>query len=114
MRGELWYGHADMNTGRRTKTTYGALDAFFPGVLALGGDLDRAKRLQDSAAKMWAQNGVEPEVFNYQTMKVEYAGYPLRPEIDERVTATFQDGVVTITLPKAPGATGTTIPVTSA
>src|ERR1043166_9093253 len=26
---ELWYGHADMNTGARRATTYGALDAFF-------------------------------------------------------------------------------------
>jgi len=33
-RHELWYRHADMNTGRRTATTYGALDAFFPAVLA--------------------------------------------------------------------------------
>src|SRR5437870_7707235 len=39
---ELWYGHADMNTGQRTTTTYGALDAFFPAVLAQSGDLDRA------------------------------------------------------------------------
>src|SRR5437879_2632781 len=31
---ELWYGHADMNTGKRTATTYGALDAFLPAVLA--------------------------------------------------------------------------------
>src|SRR5436190_10273553 len=31
----LWYGHADMQTGKRTKTIYGALDAFFPGLLAL-------------------------------------------------------------------------------
>jgi mannosidase alpha-like ER degradation enhancer 2 len=31
---ELWYGHADMNTGKWTSTTYGALDAFFPAVLA--------------------------------------------------------------------------------
>ena len=29
--GGLWYGHADMQTGKRTKTIYGALDAFFPG-----------------------------------------------------------------------------------
>ena len=35
---QLWYGHADMTTGRRTATTYGALDAFFPAVLALSGD----------------------------------------------------------------------------
>ena len=35
-----------MNTGERTATTYGALDAFFPAVLALSGDLERAARLQ--------------------------------------------------------------------
>jgi len=79
----LWYGHADMNTGKRTRTTTGALDAFFPGVLALGGDVPRARRLQDSMFKMWQVHGIEPEVFNYQTMKVEHGGYPLRPEIVE-------------------------------
>jgi mannosidase alpha-like ER degradation enhancer 2 len=88
--GELWYGHADMNTGKRGETTYGALDAFFPAVLALSGDLTRAKRLQESSAKMWDQNGIEPEVFNYKTMKVEYAGYPLRPEIVESTYYLYQ------------------------
>src|SRR5712692_3302970 len=42
---ELWYGHADMNIGQRTAPSYGALDAFFPAVLALSGDLDRARQL---------------------------------------------------------------------
>src|SRR5437667_7715684 len=37
--GELWYGHADMKTGKRTATTYGALDAFFARLLALSGRL---------------------------------------------------------------------------
>src|SRR5260370_5031011 len=32
---QVWYGHADMNTGTRTATIYGALDAFFPAVAAL-------------------------------------------------------------------------------
>src|SRR5437667_5603424 len=40
---ERWYGHVDMNTGKVTATTYGELDAFFPAVLALSGDLDRAQ-----------------------------------------------------------------------
>ena len=79
----LWYGHADMNTGKRTATTTGALDAFFPAVLALDGDLNRARALQDSMFKMWELNHIEPEVYNYKTGKVEYAGYPLRPEIVE-------------------------------
>lgn len=81
--GELWYGHADMNTGKRTATTTGALDAFFPGLLALDGDLNRAKMLQESMFKMWQTHGIEPEVYNYKTGKVEHGGYPLRPEIVE-------------------------------
>lgn len=80
---ELWYGYADMKTGKRTKTTYGALDAFFPGVLALGGDLERAKRLQDSSFKMWQKHTIEPEVFDYQKQEVLSPGYQLRPEIIE-------------------------------
>ena len=80
---ELWYGHADMNTGKRTGTAYGALDAFFPAVLALSGDIDGAQRLQESSYNMWEKNDIEPEEINYQTMEVTSPGYPLRPEIVE-------------------------------
>jgi mannosidase alpha-like ER degradation enhancer 2 len=90
VRGELWYGYADMNTGKRTATTYGALDAFFPAVLALSGDLERAKRLQDSGYKMWTKHGIEPEVFDYQKMEVVHGGYPLRPEIVESTYYLYQ------------------------
>ncbi len=80
-RPELWYGHADMHTGKRTTSTYGALDAFFPAVLALSGDLARARRLQESSFKMWNLHGIEPEELDYRKMEVIHAGYPLRPEI---------------------------------
>jgi mannosidase alpha-like ER degradation enhancer 2 len=80
---ELWYGHADMNTGARRATTYGALDAFFPAVLALSGDLKSAKLLQDSSFRMWKHAGVEPEEFDYVARKITAPGYPLRPEIVE-------------------------------
>jgi len=79
----LWYGHADMNKGKRTTTIYGALDAFFTAVLALSGDEDRARRLQESSFKMWMLNGIEPEEFDYQAMKVKSPEYALRPEIVE-------------------------------
>jgi mannosidase alpha-like ER degradation enhancer 2 len=82
-KGELWYGHADMNTGARRATTYGALDAFFPAVLALSGDLKRAKELQDSSFLMWYHEGIEPEEFDYRARKTISPGYPLRPEIVE-------------------------------
>ena len=83
VRGELWYGHADMNTGRRTASQYGALDAFFSAVLAHSGDIARARRLQDSSFKMWNMHGIEPEIIDYKTMEIVYNGYHLRPEIVE-------------------------------
>jgi mannosidase alpha-like ER degradation enhancer 2 len=88
--GDLWYGHADMNTGKRTATETGALDAFFPGLLALDGDLNRARALQDSMFKMWRASGIEPEVYDYKTGKVTAAGYPLRPEIVESTYYLYQ------------------------
>jgi ER degradation enhancer, mannosidase alpha-like 2 len=88
--GDLWYGHADMNTGKRTATTTGALDAFFPAVLVLDGDINRARALQDSMFKMWQANGIEPEGYDYKTGKVENAGYPLRPEIIESTYYLYQ------------------------
>jgi mannosidase alpha-like ER degradation enhancer 2 len=72
-----------MDSGKRTATEFGALHSFLPAVLALGGDLNRARRLLDSAYRMWNLHGIEPEVLDYKTMKVTYPGYPLRPEIVE-------------------------------
>jgi len=78
--GSLWYGHADMDSGERTSTRFGALDAFWPGVLALSGDLERAARLMESVYLMWTTFDVEPEGMDYTTMEVVSGGYPLRPE----------------------------------
>jgi mannosidase alpha-like ER degradation enhancer 2 len=79
----FWYGYVNMNTGKRVATRFGSLDAFFPAVLALSGDLNRARKLQDSAFKMWTTNGIEPEEIDYVTLKITYDGYKLRPEIIE-------------------------------
>lgn len=81
--GALWYGQVDMTSGARTATEFGALHAFLPAVLALGGELDRAKRLEDASFQMWQLRGIEPEVIDYATMKITAPGYPLRPEIIE-------------------------------
>lgn len=79
----LWYGQVDMNTGKRTASEFGGLHAFLPAVLALGGDVPRARRLQQSCLAMWNVAGIEPEVLDYRAMKILHAGYPLRPEIME-------------------------------
>ena len=78
-----WYGEVDMDSGKLTKPEFGSLHAFFPAVLALGGDLRRARRLEDSCFRMWKLHGIEPEAIDYRTMQVTEAGYPLRPEIIE-------------------------------
>lgn len=83
VKGGFWYGHADMNTGKRIKPQYGALDAFMPALLAVGGDLPRARRLQESGLRMWRLHGIEPEALDYHRMKVTSPAYALRPEIIE-------------------------------
>jgi mannosidase alpha-like ER degradation enhancer 2 len=79
----FWYGHVNMDTGKRLATHFGALDAFFAGELALSGDLDRARRLEESSYRMWTTFGIEPEEIDYSTMKIVSDGYALRPEAIE-------------------------------
>jgi len=78
--GQLWYGHADMWSGRRTLTRFGALDAFLPAVLVLAGDTSRAERLMMSVFDMWTAFDIEPEQLDYMTREVVYPPYFLRPE----------------------------------
>ncbi len=79
----FWYAQTNMNTGKITSTYFGALDAYFPAELALGGYLKRAEALEASCYKMWNLEGIEPETINFKTMKIVSPEYPLRPEIIE-------------------------------
>jgi mannosidase alpha-like ER degradation enhancer 2 len=79
----LWYGIVDFETGKLLHTQYGALEAFFPAVLVLGGDLDRASRLQESGYKMWTAAKTESDEFDFATLQPISFKYPLRPEIIE-------------------------------
>lgn len=76
----LWYGRVNMNTGKITATRFGALEAFFPAVLALSGDMKRAGKLQQSCYKMWRLYDIEPEAINFTSMKILSEPYVLRPE----------------------------------
>lgn len=72
--------HADMNTGKETSTTYGALDAFYAGLCAYAGDIKTAVNIQKANYYMWTKFNIEPEEFNYKTDSVSSAYYVLRPE----------------------------------
>ncbi len=78
-----WMGEADMNTGKRTATIFGALDCFWNGCLVLSGETERAKALQESIFKMWTLHGIEPESIDYTTMEIRDAVYLIRPEAIE-------------------------------
>jgi mannosidase alpha-like ER degradation enhancer 2 len=75
-----WYSHVNMNTGERISTQFGALDAFMPAMLALGGDLETAEQVQQSCYKMWTAHKIEPEQYDYARDSVLSGVYFLRPE----------------------------------
>ncbi len=82
-RGGLWYGEVNMFSGKRTGTSFGSLEAFYPAVLALSGDVERAEALEQSCFRMWTLYHIEPEEIDYSTMTVTEKPYHLRPEIIE-------------------------------
>lgn len=79
----FWYGASDMFTGERTRTVWGALNCFYGGCLCLDGDIDTARRLQESINKMWNMHGLEPETIDYTDMTILSPYYMARPEAIE-------------------------------
>ena len=76
-----WYfTRVDMKSGKETHSLYGALDAFYAGILALSGDTNTAGKIQKGNYYMWTAFNMEPEEFNFRTDSVLYPEYPLRPE----------------------------------
>lgn len=75
-----FFTRVDMNTGIETHPLYGALDAFYAGVLALSGNLRIAENIQQGNTYMWVKFKIEPEEFNFSTDSITEPGYPLRPE----------------------------------
>ncbi len=86
----FWYGHSEMEIGSKPTHNFGALDAFFPAVLALSGDVERAAKLQQSCFKMWTTYGLEPEQIDTETMEIKSGSYVLRPENIESAYYLYQ------------------------
>jgi len=79
----FWYGYADMDSGKRTATIFGALDCFYGAVLCLDKDMETAKKLQTSIYRMWTLKGLEPEAIDYSNMQIKAPYYMIRPEAIE-------------------------------
>ena len=90
-----------MATGSATMPIFQSLEAFFPGLLTLMGDLDQAKKSLYNYHQVWKQYGFVPEFYDIVHGKHhKREGYPLRPEFIESVyylyRATKDDHLLTI------------------
>jgi len=81
--GKLWYRRVNMNTSEPVSSVITLYDAFFPAILALSGDIPRAKRLQNTWDWLWNKYGLEPMAYDYRKAIATYPVYDLNPEIIE-------------------------------
>jgi hypothetical protein len=79
----LWYGKVDMYTGRKVSSEVTLWDAFFPGLLALSGDIPRAEASQSSWDALWDQHGLIPMGYDYDKNRITNPYYQLNPELIE-------------------------------
>lgn len=80
-----WYVWAHMEKGQITMPIFQSLDAYWPGLQTLWGDIGPASRTLQKYHSVWRHFGFIPEF--YQIASGEpysgRAGYPLRPELIE-------------------------------
>ncbi|KAE8670407.1 putative alpha-mannosidase I MNS4 [Hibiscus syriacus] len=64
---------------------FNSLQAFWPGLQVLAGDIDPAIRTHTAFFSVWKRYGFTPEGFNLATLSVQHGqkSYPLRPELIE-------------------------------
>ena len=77
-----WYHEAHLNTGVATHAQATSLQAFWPGMQTLIGDVEAARATHARFASVWDKYGVFPERFMYreQHLHPTEKHYPLRPE----------------------------------
>jgi len=85
MKKEGWYFEVNMYNGQPTKDWIESLQAFWPAVQVLHGDLSNAIELHHKLYSIWRWSGFLPEAFSLRTFTPVpwFGGYPLRPEFVE-------------------------------
>lgn len=80
-----WYVEVNMNSAATVWPLFNSLQAFWPGLQVLAGDIDPAVRTHAAFFSVWKKYGFTPEGFNLATMSVQHGqkSYPLRPELVE-------------------------------
>eukprot|EP00047_Mylnosiga_fluctuans_P014893 m.41922 g.41922 ORF g.41922 m.41922 type:complete len:515 (-) comp5693_c0_seq1:254-1798(-) len=75
--------NVNMFTGHVANAWVDSLQAYFPAVQVLAGDVAGAAQLHAYFQQIWTAYGALPERFNWQQQVPEIAVYPLRPELAE-------------------------------
>ncbi|XP_013382068.1 ER degradation-enhancing alpha-mannosidase-like protein 2 [Lingula anatina] len=80
-----WYMWVHMVKGQVTLPVFQSLEAFWPGLQSLIGDIDKAMKTLHNYHQVWKQHGFTPEFYNIAKSEVHQGreGYPLRPELIE-------------------------------
>lgn len=76
-----------MNKGQMTLPVFQSLQAFWPGLLSLLGDINSAMRSLHNMHTVWKQYGFLAEMYNIPNAEPtsNRESYPLRPELIESV-----------------------------
>ncbi|KAF2358886.1 Glycoside hydrolase family 47 [Trinorchestia longiramus] len=87
-----WYLWVTMTRGHVTMPVFQSLEAFWPGVLTLAGDLEAARKTIHNYHQVWRQYGFTPESYNIPQAEAgsKREGYPLRPELIESIMYLFR------------------------
>ncbi|KAJ8449135.1 hypothetical protein Cgig2_004190 [Carnegiea gigantea] len=87
-----WYHEADMRTGHATYWQLTSLQAFWPGLQVLVGDIAAANSSHREFFKVWQIFGVLPEryLLDRQMLHPTEKYYPLRPELAESTFYLYQ------------------------
>ncbi|KAK1310115.1 putative alpha-mannosidase I MNS4 [Acorus calamus] len=80
-----WYVEVNMNSANTVWPLFNSLQAFWPGLQVLAGDIDPAIGTHAAFFSVWKRYGFTPEGFNLATSSVQKGqkSYPLRPELIE-------------------------------
>ncbi|XP_068598885.1 ER degradation-enhancing alpha-mannosidase-like protein 1 [Brachionichthys hirsutus] len=84
------YVNVNMFSGEVMNTWIDSLQAFFPGLQVLNGDIDNAICLHAFYYAIWKRFGALPERFNWQLQAPDVPFYPLRPELVESTYLLYQ------------------------
>ncbi|XP_071723771.1 alpha-mannosidase I MNS4-like [Rutidosis leptorrhynchoides] len=80
-----WYVEVNMDSAAIVWPLFNSLQAFWPGLQVLAGDIEPAMRTHAAFYSVWKRYGFTPEGFNLATLSVQHGqkSYPLRPELIE-------------------------------